>query len=115
MEGRKKTEWKVWVLCWAFLLAATPAWSAEKDELKTEVAARLQRFAEQYARVRTIKVVSLTETKRLVRIEANEALEDLPFRPDRVEALYDTLRPLFAEGSRLRLTTRGTPIEELVP
>mgnify|MGYP004651032685 FL=1 len=115
MEGREKTKWKVWVLCWAFLLAAAPAWSAEKDELKAEVAARLQRFAEQYARVRTIKVVSLTETKRHVRIEANEALEDLPFRPDRVEALYDTLRPLFAEGSRLRLTTRGTPIEELVP
>ena len=107
--------WKQWLLGLMFLCVTGTAFGVEKENLKAEIASRIQQFAKPYAQIRSIRVVSLTEAKRTVRIEVNEALEDIPFRPQMVEALYDTLRPLFPDARRLTLVTRGTPVEELIP
>ena len=107
--------WKQWLLGCMFLCVAGVASGVEKEDLKVEIASRIQQFAKPYAQIRSIQVVSLTEAKRTVRIEVNEALEDIPFRPQMVEALYDTLRPLFPDARRLVLVTRGTPVEALIP
>lgn len=107
--------WKQWLLGCMFLCVAGVASGVEKEDLKVEIASRIQQFAKPYAQIRSIQVVSLSEAKRTVRIEVNEALEDIPFRPQMVEALYDTLRPLFPDARRLELVTRGTPVEALIP
>ena len=98
--------WKQWLLGCMFLCVPGAASGVEKEDLKVEIASRIQQFAKPYAQIRSIQVVSLTEAKRTVRIEVNEALEDIPFRPQMVEALYDTLRPLFPDARRLELVTR---------
>ena len=66
--------WKQWLLGCMFLCVAGAASGVEKEVLKVEIASRIQQFAKPYAQIRSIQVVSLTEAKRTVRIEVNEAL-----------------------------------------
>ena len=115
MKSSGKRFWRQWALGLMLLCVTGSVLGIEKADLKEEIASRIQQFAEPYAHIRSIQVVSLTEAKRTVRIEVNEALEDIPFRPHNVQALYDTLRPLFPDARHLVVLTHGIPIEQLIP
>lgn len=98
-----------------FLFICTGKSQTIHEDVQTQISTYLNTFKKEEVSPRVIRIDSIVRHKKQLRIYANEALEDIPFREKDINFVYQHLHDLFPEQKDITLYTRNTPIEALVP
>lgn len=98
-------------------LTAGPAKTLSQAD-RSRISQTLTRIAEREVPGAGTRITGVRIKGRRIELTASIGLSYYPFRPERVEAIYDSVRRVLPESMRrykLTLLTDGKPIEELVP